>query len=510
MKLQNPVHALTIDVEDWFSGIPLAQSTRDNCEHRLRSQMDILLRMLDDHGAKGTFFWLGELAVKYPDIVRSMERNGHRIGCHGYCHQLLREVDAGSLKKDIFRARNTIQDILGSEIISYRAPFFSIDREHLWVLDYLVELGFKIDSSIFPIRNWRYGMPGFPDRIQTALTEKGRIWLAPISIRRFPGFRIPVSGGAYFRIYPYNLTRSNLRSFEKDGRISIFYIHPWELDPSHPRISFDPRARLTHYANLQTCREKFDRLLSEFSFVPLEDIIDRLQYGKINQVNQDLSVCSVAADERDRPGVPNYLLDRRSDHQKNLLSEREVSGTVMLDIGTRDGELLRRVVNDHVSGTFIGIDIDIEYSGSFKTDSRVLFVQANAESLPFLDNTIDTIICSSVYKHIWDVKKMLAGCFRVLKPGGTLSLVIVTPFGIRLGRLAGHFDKGTIRRIHSIADVRRECTEIGFDVISVNRFALPLRVPGVSYVEAFIRKIGLGWLMFYQSVCAKARKNDDT
>lgn len=421
------MHALTIDVEDWFTGIPLAQSTKDNCEHRLRSQMDILLQMLDDHGAKGTFFWLGDLATKYPEILRSIDRNGHRIGCHGYSHRMLREFDAESLKDDIFRARNTIQDILGSKIISYRAPFFSLDRQHLWVLDYLVKLGFEIDSSIFPASNWRYGIPGFHDRIQTVLTGKGRISLAPISVMRYSGLRIPVSGGAYFRIYPYSLTRSNFRSCEKKGQNAIFYIHPWELDPTHPRIRFDLRARLTHYVNLQTCREKFDRLLSEFSFIPLEEIVD-LQEKKINQVNTDSTINSVAVNEGGRPGIPNHLLDRRSEHQKNHLSETEASEAIVLDIGTRDGELLRRAVRDQVSGTFIGLDIDIEHSATFLTDIRMLFVQANAESIPFLDNTIDTIICSSTYKHIWNLKKMLAECFRVLKPEGTLSLVIVTPF----------------------------------------------------------------------------------
>ncbi len=268
-------HALTVDVEDWYSGIPLNGSSIGESDRRLRRSMNALLSILEQYGTKATFFWLGELAEQYPDLVREVADSGHETGCHDWTHEFIYKKTPAILKRDMSRSKFTLEDISGTEVRSYRAPFFSIRRESLCMLETISEAGFSIDSSIFPIINWRYGIPGFPDDIRRIATGNGPLWLAPVSIRRIAGVAFPVSGGAYFRIYPYLISSLNMKAMQKAGRPCVFYIHPWELDPDHPRVHFSPLARATHYVKLQSCMGKFQRLLSDYDFQPLGCVVDR-------------------------------------------------------------------------------------------------------------------------------------------------------------------------------------------------------------------------------------------
>lgn len=504
----NRSHALTFDVEDWYTGIPVDETSIGCCENRLRGQMDVLLQLLDESGAKGTFFWLGELAEKYPDLVRTVLENGHRIGCHGWFHNFANRIAPGVLERDLSNTKNLLQDITGSDVFSHRAPYFSISKDSLWILNLLVDLGFRIDSSIFPVRNWRYGIPGFPDDIQQVLTREGSLWLAPISIRRIAGLSIPVSGGAYFRIYPYSFTRSNLRWLEARGRSGVFYLHPWELDPDQPRVDFDLRAKLTHYANLSSCIGKFRRLLSEFQFQPLEDIVGQRQEQRNTPegvYSSDNLHVSISRSKR-KNTVSDYLFERRGKAQISSLLQVDTTGKVILDIGTRDGALLERIMQNLNPGAVIGLDVDSNCLRDMNNDDNILLLQANTESIPLADNSLDAVICTSTYKHVWDVRAMLAECFRILKPGGFLSFVEVTPFGILVGSLSGCFMRGTVHRSSSISKLCREFAESGFEVIEKRKFAIPFKVPGLRRIEEFMNRIGLGWLMFYQSILGKAVK----
>ena len=168
-----------------------------------------------------------------------------------------------------------IESAAGLTPRAYRAAYFSITRRSLWALEILAELGFRYDSSIFPVDNWRYGIPDWDPRPGPIATPSGSLYEFPISVRPLLGRNFPTGGGAYFRLYPYALTRSNLRWCESVGRPAVFYIHPWELDPDQPKIRFAWRAWATHYVNLGTTQGKLTRLLREFAFAPLGEVLER-------------------------------------------------------------------------------------------------------------------------------------------------------------------------------------------------------------------------------------------
>jgi polysaccharide deacetylase family protein (PEP-CTERM system associated) len=267
-------HAFTVDVEDWFEGIPIAPEMRRTAEPRLDRGLDLLLDLLQSHRVRGTFFILGPVAERWPEAVARIAADGHEIGCHGWSHDLLYTMTPDRFREETVRAKDTLQSLTRRAVIAYRAAYFSITRQSLWALATLAELGFRYDSSIFPVRNWRYGIHDFdpsPQRIETAA---GPIAEFPISVRPVLGHNLPIAGGAYFRIYPYQVTRSNLRWAERMHRPAVFYIHPWELDPAHPRVPFYWKARMTHYANLSATVPRLHRMLDEFQFGAVSDVLN--------------------------------------------------------------------------------------------------------------------------------------------------------------------------------------------------------------------------------------------
>ncbi len=267
-------HAFTVDVEDWYQGVPIPEATRATAERRLHVGLERLLELLDQRGVRGTFFLLGPVAVEHPALVRRIAAAGHEIGCHGWSHDLLYTMTPERMRDETRRACEVISSLTGQPVVAYRAAYFSVTRASLWALEVLAGLGFRYDSSIFPVRNWRYGIPDFAPRPQRIDTPAGPIYELPISIRRVLGRNLPASGGAYLRIYPYWLTRSNLRAAEAAGRPTVFYLHPWELDADHPRVRFHWKPRLTHYVNLRSTEPKLARLLRDFRFGPLSEVLD--------------------------------------------------------------------------------------------------------------------------------------------------------------------------------------------------------------------------------------------
>ena len=266
-------HAFSVDVEDWFHGIPVDAAIKDSAAPRLERGLHILLDLLGERGALATFFVLGPLVSEYPDVIRRIANEGHELGCHGWSHDPVYEMTPERFTNETRRARDAISDLSGGPVQAYRAAYFSITRQSLWALEILAELGFKYDSSIFPVRNWRYGIADYSRDPVLINTLAGPLWEFPISVMNRYGLTIPVSGGAYFRLYPYGFTRANFLAQERDGRGVIFYLHPWELDPDHPQVSFAWRPRFTHYANLQSTRPKLVRLLREFSFGTISDVM---------------------------------------------------------------------------------------------------------------------------------------------------------------------------------------------------------------------------------------------
>jgi len=266
-------HAFTVDLEDWFDGIPIPTESKGSAERRLHVGTEHLLERLAAHRVRATFFVLSPIATRHPALVREIVAAGHDVGSHGVSHDLVYEMGPQRFRDETRRSVRELEDFTGTPIRSYRAAYFSITARSLWALEILTAEGIRFDSSIFPVRNWRYGMPNYSRSPRVEQTAHGPLLEFPISTRRVLGRNIPTTGGAYFRLYPYAVTRANMRAEAAKGGRTVFYVHPWELDPDHPVVSFDRRARLTHYARLRSTRWKLDRLLKDFRFTTLSEAL---------------------------------------------------------------------------------------------------------------------------------------------------------------------------------------------------------------------------------------------
>jgi len=266
-------NALTIDFEDWYRGLEIPCSEWDKFEDRIEAVGEKLLQILDEADARATFFMLGYVAEKHPELVKRVEAAGHEIGTHGFSHTLIYTQKPEIFREELTRAIGFLEGLTGKKVLGHRAPFFSITKDSLWALDILGELGIKFDSSIFPVLNYRYGIadaPRFPYKIARNGFEFTEF---PVSTLKLPGFTMPVSGGAYFRIYPYQVTKQAIRALNRSGHAATFYLHPWELDPEHPRIDVPRRIALTHYFNLGATERRLKKLLHDFKMAPMGEVL---------------------------------------------------------------------------------------------------------------------------------------------------------------------------------------------------------------------------------------------
>ena len=271
---QPPItNALTIDFEDWYQGIEIPYADWDKFEDRIEAVGDKLLTILAEANTKATFFILGYVAEKHPEIIKRIEAEGHEIGTHGFSHTLIYTQKPEVFKEELTRAIGYLENMTGNKVLGHRAPFFSITKDSLWALDILGELGVRYDSSIFPVLNYRYGIPDAPRFPYTIKREKCEFVEFPISTLKLPGFTMPISGGAYFRIYPYQVTKQAIKAVNREGQPVTFYLHPWELDPDHPRIDVPRRIALTHYFNLGATERRLKKLLRDFRLAPMGEVL---------------------------------------------------------------------------------------------------------------------------------------------------------------------------------------------------------------------------------------------
>ncbi len=278
---QGIVNAMTVDVEDYFHVSGFADLIRPedwpNLESRVEANTHKLLDIFAAHKVSATFFVLGWVAERHVSLVKAIQRAGHEIACHGYAHSLVYQASPEEFRKDVRRAKKLLEDVTGSPVDGYRAPSFSIVKSSLWALDILAEEGFQYDSSIFPIRHDRYGIPDahrFPHQWQA--TNGNGLAEFPISTSRVWGVNVPVGGGGYFRLLPYALTRWAIQRLNNvEQRPAVVYIHPWELDPAQPRVPGPLVGRFRHYVNLHTTESKLHRLLDGFSFQGLRWFLER-------------------------------------------------------------------------------------------------------------------------------------------------------------------------------------------------------------------------------------------
>ena len=270
------VNALTIDVEDYFQVSALspyiARSTWQSRDCRVERNVDRILSMLDEHGARGTFFTLGWIAERYPQLVRRIVENGHELASHGFGHERASEQDADSFLADIDRAKRMLEDLSGVRVRGYRAPSFSIGTGNPWAFDCIRRAGYRYSSSVYPIRHDHYGVPDAPrfaHRVGDDLLE------VPVTTMRLMDRNWPAGGGGYFRLMPYGMSRWLLRRVNRvDREPAVFYFHPWEIDPAQPRIrGITLKTRFRHYVNLGRTERRLSRLLTDFRWGRVDEVI---------------------------------------------------------------------------------------------------------------------------------------------------------------------------------------------------------------------------------------------
>lgn len=312
------MNILSVDLEDYFMVSAFENVVkRENWgeyESRIESNTYHLLDILNDSclTPKATFFCLGWVAERYLHLIKEIHQQGHEIACHGYAHKLIYNQSKEEFRSDVKKAKEILEDIIGSEVIGYRAPSYSITEESKWALEILAEEGFKYDSSIFPIHHDFYGMPDAPRfpfiislngtnnyefsvlnyelntfEISKLKTHNSKFIIEfPISTVQLLGINFPISGGGYFRLFPYPFIKKGLKTInEIEERPFIFYLHPWEIDPGQPRVKDLPlRSRFRHYVNLNKTEFKFRKLLKDFQFSTVRDVIENGNSGALNNL----------------------------------------------------------------------------------------------------------------------------------------------------------------------------------------------------------------------------------
>jgi polysaccharide deacetylase family protein (PEP-CTERM system associated) len=274
------LNALTIDVEDYYHVAVFASAIRfadwDRYESRVERNISRLLDLLDAHRTQATFFVLGWVAERNPQLIRAIYTRGHEVASHGYAHQLIYTQTPDQFREETRRSKHILEDAIGQRITGYRAASYSITKESLWALQILQEEGFQYDSSIFPIHHDRYGIPGSSRfcHIVNGHRGAGLVELPPSTVR-LAGFNIPIAGGGYFRIFPYAFTRWGIRHLNQtEHQPAVVYLHPWEIDPGQPRIRGNALARFRQYYHLEQTEMRLIRLLQDFEFAPISSVLE--------------------------------------------------------------------------------------------------------------------------------------------------------------------------------------------------------------------------------------------
>ncbi len=268
-------NAMTIDVEDYFQVSAfapyIARGEWDARECRVERNVDRILALLQAKNTRATFFTLGWVAERYPALVRRIVAAGHELASHGYGHQRASDLSAADFRQDIRRAKALLEDIGGRPVLGYRAPSFSIGKGNLWAFDELLAAGYRYSSSVYPIAHDHYGMPDSP---RFAYPVREGLLEVPVTTLRLRGRNLPSSGGGYFRLLPYALSRWMIGQVNQvDAQAAVFYFHPWEIDVGQPRVAgIDAKTRFRHYVNIARTERRIARLLDDFAWGRMDEI----------------------------------------------------------------------------------------------------------------------------------------------------------------------------------------------------------------------------------------------
>jgi len=269
-------NAFSVDLEDWFCAYNFVRAipydSWDSQILRVKKPTQRILEILDQHNTKATFFILGWIADRCPELIKSVAAAGHEIATHGYAHIMVKEGTEKSFEEDLVNSLRAIRRSVDVPVVGYRAPSFSVSPQIFWIFDLLAKHGIKYDSSVFPISfHPEYGAKKTSlsiHNISDALIE------FPLSCFTVLGKKVPCCGGGYFRLFPYSITAYGIRRCNKENRPAVFYIHPWEIDVDQPRIKdISLTKRLRHYVNLDKTERRLHRLLTEFEFTTLSSIL---------------------------------------------------------------------------------------------------------------------------------------------------------------------------------------------------------------------------------------------
>lgn len=268
-------NALTIDVEDYFQvsafAPHIARSEWNSRECRVERNINCILELLACHHTKATFFTLGWIAERYPDLIRQIVQQGHELASHGYGHERATDQTEAAFFADVHLAKLVLEDVAGGAVNGYRAPSFSIGQANLWAYDCLARAGYRYSSSIYPIRHDHYGSPQAP---RFAYEAQAGVMEIPITTLRVLRRNLPASGGGYFRLLPYALSRWMLKRVNRvDGEAGIFYFHPWEIDPEQPRVEgLSRKTQFRHYVNIDRMQGRLNQLLGDFRWGRMDRI----------------------------------------------------------------------------------------------------------------------------------------------------------------------------------------------------------------------------------------------
>jgi len=272
-------NALSFDLEDYYHVSAFAKNIDgakwDSLESRVVQNTQKVMQLLDDAACQATFFTLGWVAEHYPELIREIAARGHEVACHSNKHRRVFEMTPAEFREDTRVAKSRLEQASGAAVIGYRAPSFSVTENSLWAFEVLAELGFRYDSSIFPVHHPNYGMPRGPRTPFRVETRSGPIVEFPMPTLELAGSRSPLGGGAYLRLLPYWYTRWGLRFLNhREGQPFCVYVHPWEIDAQQPRMNGSLTARMRHYLGLRGMESKLRRLFGDFDFVPLGFLVN--------------------------------------------------------------------------------------------------------------------------------------------------------------------------------------------------------------------------------------------